>query len=456
MDKHVEFDCYSLLKGISDRLKVLEDSMILQKEVFRLKKDVALKGNRIQTLENEISKMKKPAFGQDEHLHQKVDKLIRLYSECADTQKKIMKQISNFNKSCTNTTKPKVHATSPQKPEPMPVINEYEWANGLSLIGDELWKNFKESQDFDSLKKQMPTARINSKEGQNLFGLFDDKRGQIVVPLPAASRTFVLSVGARDLREKSLINLKKGSLEEVRKHNFPILYAKVCTLKSLVQKILNISPSNSVIVVLPPRGYDEIVEVHLHWEELVKDSLKTIPWPRIKILHLPFLIKKTQTEFDGDMDFKTNWFGTKRPELSSPLKLGLYGTKQLFDELRRTILAQHPTAIGMDGDWPVDSESCPSAKVSSEICPRCIRVGHSSSKCKSKDKVCFKCGIMGHFVEIHEVTDVKIRETIVKGLGIDIFKDSSDDTAAKKPRLEPLNPMIGVPPPPDKFNDWYN
>ena len=53
-------------------------------------------------------------------------------------------------------------------------------------------------------------------------------------------------------------------------------------------------------------------------------------------------------------------------------------------------------------------------------CPRCTR-NHPPSACRSLDRMCRQCGLVGHFVEIHSVTDPKFRRDIVAELGFDVF-----------------------------------
>eukprot|EP00096_Caligus_rogercresseyi_P002279 TRINITY_DN14363_c0_g1_i1.p1 TRINITY_DN14363_c0_g1~~TRINITY_DN14363_c0_g1_i1.p1 ORF type:complete len:361 (+),score=68.95 TRINITY_DN14363_c0_g1_i1:165-1085(+) len=304
----------------------------------------------------------------------------------------------------------------------------------MTLMGDELWKSFSHHKEIESkIKKHMPSMRICSVEGQSLFGLYDEKRNQVVVPLPAESRTFVLSVGSRDLRENSLINLKKGSLESVRKHNLPILLKKASTLKSLIQKLLSISPS--VILIFPPRGYDERIEIHHQWEELAKETLKTIPYPKLKILHIPSLISRTEKEYESEGEFRREWFGSTSP--GSALILGRFGADRLLDEIHRVTLSQSPLAIGMDADWPIVSVGGDEKKASlDEVCGRCTRFGHPSENCKSIQMLCKVCQTIGHFEGVHSLTDESLRSLVVRTIGFNIYDDECFDSESDPKRIK--------------------
>ena len=70
----------------------------------------------------------------------------------------------------------------------------------------------------------------------------------------------------------------------------------------------------------------------------------------------------------------------------------------------------------------LDSRSFLNDSSQHPVCPRCTRQ-HSGppGTCKSVDRACKLCGIVGHFVEVHQVTDPKFRKEIVVELGFDIY-----------------------------------
>ena len=66
---------------------------------------------------------------------------------------------------------------------------------------------------------------------------------------------------------------------EVRQRNESVLYAKAEAIKSMIFKLHG--QNRSVVLVIPPHGEDR-VELLNHWEEIVLDTLREIPFPRLK------------------------------------------------------------------------------------------------------------------------------------------------------------------------------
>ena len=55
-------------------------------------------------------------------------------------------------------------------------------------------------------------------------------------------------------------------------------------------------------------------------------------------------------------------------------------------------------------------------------CVRCLRKHPGGeANCKSRDKMCRRCGRVGHYVQIHDVEDPDIKQAIAEALGSDIF-----------------------------------
>ena len=55
-------------------------------------------------------------------------------------------------------------------------------------------------------------------------------------------------------------------------------------------------------------------------------------------------------------------------------------------------------------------------------CPRCTKQHPGlPDECRSCDKVCRKCGVVGHFQEVHDVTDRVFREIIGKTIGLQLW-----------------------------------
>eukprot|EP00092_Neocalanus_flemingeri_P012051 GFUD01012992.1.p1 GENE.GFUD01012992.1~~GFUD01012992.1.p1 ORF type:complete len:194 (+),score=53.86 GFUD01012992.1:70-651(+) len=55
-------------------------------------------------------------------------------------------------------------------------------------------------------------------------------------------------------------------------------------------------------------------------------------------------------------------------------------------------------------------------------CPRCTRHHPGTpSECRSCDKVCRRCGVVGHFQEVHDVVDERFRKIIVRAVGLQLW-----------------------------------
>merc|ERR1719187_2605038 len=57
-------------------------------------------------------------------------------------------------------------------------------------------------------------------------------------------------------------------------------------------------------------------------------------------------------------------------------------------------------------------------------CARCTRPGHLQDSCKSMNKACRQCGVLGHFNEVHDVIDDRYRQVIIQVLGINLWEES--------------------------------
>ena len=94
-------------------------------------------------------------------------------------------------------------------------------------------------------------------------------------------------------------------------------------------------------------------------------------------------------------------------------------------------------------------------------CPRCTRQ-HSNkpSTCRSIDRMCRQCGLVGHFVEVHAVTDPKFRREIVAEIGFDIYSIQGCPPDPNVPNA--ASSSIGIVSTPSQvpaslgtFSDWY-
>ena len=113
----------------------------------------------------------------------------------------------------------------------------------------------------------------------------------------------------------------------------------------------------------------------------------------------------------------------------------------MFYALRQTVTAKTAQAAGM-GAWPEVGSTHPSAENTGGYkaalipnpaewpCPRCTRHHPGTpDTCKSLDKMCRRCGNVGHFTEVHDVTDPHYRQLIVNTLGINLWGDWQGEEA---------------------------
>ena len=93
-------------------------------------------------------------------------------------------------------------------------------------------------------------------------------------------------------------------------------------------------------------------------------------------------------------------------------RLGGEGSEANIQEPYNTVNTQQED----DVDAPIDLER--ESDILSFGCPRCTRHHPGPpDECRSCDKACRRCGVVGHFQEVHDVTHRAFREIIVKTIG---------------------------------------
>merc|ERR1719369_374575 len=406
-------------------------------------------------------------------LHNKVDKMVRLMVETSENQKKMNKVLQDLlkvglvktevsggvteevdgekRKRRKEREKSKERGDSRDKRSRSPdsslepavstmphqIDHEFEemkWGLNMALIGDGHWKSFNIVEDIHNIVSRMETKvnlRVMGKEGETLSRMYDEQRECLISALPTRCYKVGISVGTYDLKDNSLITLKEASMEEVRRRNEPKLLSKATLLRDLVSKL--IAQNKSVVIMIPPHG-EERIELHHHWEEILLSTLKDIRFPKLRILNMAQVMRSTMSEFRNNDDYLDMWLSpTPKPRRY----LSAYGTRRMFYALRQTVTAKTPQAAGM-GSWPdsghataqplptpgqVFTPSC-IPNPSDFPCPRCTRHHPGGQdKCKSIDKLCRKCGNVGHFTEVHDITDPMYRQLIVNTLGINLWGD---------------------------------
>jgi len=406
-------------------------------------------------------------------LHNKVDKMVRLMVETSENQKKMNKVLQDLLKvgivktevsgggndeaESDKRKKRKERERSRETGEsrdkrsrspdsslepavasvPHQIDHEFEemkWGLNMALIGDGHWKSFNIVDDIHNIVTRMEkkvNLRVMGKEGETLSRMYDEQRECLISALPTRCFKVGISVGTYDLKDNSLITLKEASMEEVRRRNEPKLVAKANLLRDLVSKL--ISQNKSVVIMIPPHG-EERIELHHHWEEILLASLKDIRFPKLRVLNMAQVMRSTMSEFRNNDDYLDMWLSpTPKPRRY----LSAYGTRRMFYALRQTVTAKTPQAAGM-GSWPEVSHGSSQVMSNSTTgfnptcipnpsdfpCPRCTRHHPGGQdKCKSIDKLCRKCGNVGHFTEVHDITDPQYRQLIVNTLGINLWGD---------------------------------
>jgi len=326
-------------------------------------------------------------------------------------------------------------------------FEEMKWGLNMALIGDGHWKSFNVVEDIKNIVDRMErkvNLRVMGREGETLSRMYDEQRDNLISSLPGRCFKVGISVGTNDLKDNSLITLNEASMEEVRRRNEPKLVSKASVLRNVVIQL--IEQNKSVVVMIPPHG-EERIELHHHWEEVLLVTLKEVPFPRLRILNMAQVMRSTMAEFRNNDEYLDMWLATSpRPRRY----LSPYGTRRMFYALRQCVTAKSPQAAGM-GNWCQGALPPPSAGQQQIIpnpadfpCPRCTRRHPQvpQDKCKSVDKLCRKCNNVGHFTEIHDVTDPGFRQLIVTTLGLNLWGDAEPQPVDRRQlSLEKLSEM---------------
>jgi len=460
-------------------------------------------------------------------LHNKIDKSIRLLAETSENQKKMNKVLQDLIKytGLMNQDKETVEVEEKKKkkkdkerdrsrgrkrsrsrstekrrrsrsgsgdrvkmPAVMPpssIDHEFEemkWGLNMTLIGDGHWKSLMMVDDIKNIVDRM-TKKVNFKvmcnDSENLASMYEEERDTLMVALPKSCYKVGISIGSYELGDPSLLTLKDGPLDEVRRRNEPKLNQKARILKEMVLNLIR--QNKQVIVMIPPHG-EARMELFQHWEDILLQKLRDIRFPSIKILNMNQIMLGTMGEFTNEQEYFDMWL---RPMPKPRRMLSPYGTRRMFYALRQTVTSKNPAQAGMK-DWPTPQSHPPpptAVTMSQQLptptpahappthqgrmmsnqapiaqqridefpCARCTRIGHSSDDCKSKDKCCRICNHVGHFVEVHDVTDQRFRQVIVKTLGIDLWdprRGGNNDQDYKRMRRGPLDhhPDTSIPP----------
>merc|ERR1712029_666340 len=313
---------------------------------------------------------------------------------------------------------PSTVKVTPEKPKPPEPDEKYGWARDMLLVGDTFWRAFVRTNDIKAETDEMSKAvgfRMGAVKEQ--FWIHDaiDDRGIVKFPLPQRFKTVALSIGATDLLDPSagLKTLEEGPISEVRECNARILHKRAHLVRRLSEKLMGLG--RSVVVVIPPFGKHR-KEVFIHWREIVMKQCEDLDLPNFRFLDLQTLMTSTtQTQFKDAQDMLDNWFKDQ-----GKLQLSDFGTRRLFDALKRCMWAKNRKSLLTLNFL---KEQGPPGPV-----PECLRCTWTHpggpDKCRSNDRLCRRCGIVGHTQHLHSVIDMNQRKRIVEFLGVDIYSDS--------------------------------
>jgi len=105
--------------------------------------------------------------------------------------------------------------------------------------------------------------------------------------------------------------------------------------------------------------------------------------------------------------------------------LSEYGCLRLMDAIKRTVWCKSEKKLN---NFRIKNEDIRIMAPDEPLypCPRCTRLHQGGpDNCRSKNMQCRKCGLIGHFVDVHDIIDAEFRNIIVQTLGVDIYADTS-------------------------------
>ncbi|TRY62709.1 hypothetical protein TCAL_00874 [Tigriopus californicus] len=349
-------------------------------------------------------------------LQSKLDTVVRQLDSVSDAQKAMQRTLQQVVKAqSTGARGPSPLESNGQSSTPLSgpshatvsgVANS--WAHNLFLLGDEVWMSLHSAPEVQAEIRDLGPSqnlRINCRKGESLVRLYDRQRRKILFALPPRTSHVALSIGSADLLSGDLLTLQEASLEEVRRRNEP-------KLRDLARHALELATGlvgqrKSVSILLPPQGSHRI-EIFKHWEDILLREVDNLKEPRLTILNLPVVMRATLTDFPSHADFIQAWFRNPQANLLSD-----FGARRLFDLLKRTC---------SPGSVPTVMANNRRKSETSVECLRCLRhhIGGEGA-CQSKERVCRRCGEMGHFADVHDVTDETLQERITEVIAINLF-----------------------------------
>lgn len=388
-------------------------------------------------------------------LNSKIDKIVRLLSDSTEKQSKMTKELSSLTKMIEkqeeksrpspnasmgvflqnlhtgkqkNAKKPVFEGPEPEslpppiKRPPVNPLDELKWGQNTYLIGDYIFNTLKEVDDIKEQMKKMESLNFSiykkNKDKETIGRLFDRSRNQVLFALPNNVQKVIISIGRQDMFDESLLTLKKASLEEVKLKNKSKLKEKAGHIKAMAEKLM-MKMNYQVIFIVPATSIQRI-EVFSQFEEILQEVLEDLAFPQFKMLNFPELIRSTRTEFQSNEEYLNAWWDDLQKATLSE-----YGCRRLMEAIKRTVWCKNKSKLN---NFHIKVEAVRLLEPDEPVhpCPRCTRLHQGGpDSCRSKNMLCRKCGLIGHFVDVHDIIDGEFRQIIVQTLGVDIYANTS-------------------------------
>jgi len=381
-------------------------------------------------------------------LNSKIDKIVRLLSDSTEKQSKMTKELASLTKMIEKqeersrpsanhsmgvflqnmhqggNQKKAAKVSEPLAPIKRPPINpldELKWGQNTYLIGDYVFNTMKEVDDIKEQMRKMESLNFSlckkNKDKETIGRLYDRSRDKVLFALPNNVQKVIISIGRQDMFDDTLMTLQKGSLEEVKLKNKSKLKEKAGHIKAMAQKLMQMG--YSVIFIVPATSIQRI-EVFSQFEEILQEVFQDMAFPQFKMLNFPELIKSTVNEFQSKEEHLNAWWDDLQKATLSD-----YACRRLMEAIKRTVWCKNKKKLN---SFHTDVEAVRILEPDEPAlpCPRCTRLHQGGpDNCRSKNMQCRKCGLIGHFVDVHDIIDAEFRQVIVQTLGVDIYADTS-------------------------------
>ena len=184
--------------------------------------------------------------------------------------------------------------------QPVDELDELKWAKDSYFIGDGLIGRLEKVPDIkeklDKMKKEL-NLRLKSKDKERVCYLYDRSRKQLKAPVHSTVKKVVLSIGSQDLFTDPLLTLKQASKQEVKEANESKLKERATHIKALIQALMGKNMEKKVVYIIPTTCIER-KEVFEHFEEIITETLKDLPFPNFKLINFPELMYNQNLQDD--------------------------------------------------------------------------------------------------------------------------------------------------------------